>query len=106
MIVRSSAGTLSRSADRMCRIIARCIGPIVLLACHSSPSAERGRALLLATRDSLPRYVRSNLRCTSCHLDEGRRQYAAPLVDALVRYPQYRTRSARIETIEERVNGC
>src|SRR5947208_16588100 len=36
-------------------------------------SVRRGRALLVATHDRLPTHVANNLRCTSCHLDEGRR---------------------------------
>src|SRR5438094_5517664 len=66
---------------------------------------QRGRALLLATRDSLPAHVGNRLRCTSCHLDEGRRATGS-LVGAYARYPQYRPRSAREETIEYRVNDC
>ena len=37
-------------------------------------SIRRGRALLAATRDSLPAHVGNALRCVSCHLDGGRRQ--------------------------------
>src|SRR3989449_6089750 len=66
---------------------------------------QRGRALLLATRDSLPAHVGNRLRCTSCHLDEGRRATGS-LVGAYARYPQYRPRSATVETIEYRVNDC
>jgi len=66
---------------------------------------RRGRALLLATRDSLPGHVGNGLRCTSCHLDEGRRT-AGSLVGAFSRYPAYRPRSGIVETIEYRVNDC
>src|SRR5205809_5270741 len=66
---------------------------------------QRGRALLLATRDSLPAHVGNRLRCTSCHLDEGRRATGS-LVGVFARYPQYRPRSATVETIEYRVNDC
>src|SRR2546422_8584567 len=58
----------------------------VILACGRGPdhppaipdgplgaAIQRGRALLLATRDSLPAHVGNRLRCASCHLDEGRR---------------------------------
>ncbi|MBX6332294.1 MAG: c-type cytochrome [Gemmatimonadaceae bacterium] len=69
-------------------------------------SIRRGRALLTATRDSLPGYVGNSLRCMSCHLDEGRRANAAPLVGAFVRYPAYMPRSGRVATIEDRINGC
>jgi len=37
-------------------------------------AVRRGRALLVATRDSLPAHVGNQLRCVSCHLDEGRRE--------------------------------
>jgi len=68
-------------------------------------SIRRGRALLAATRDSLPAHVGNRLRCVSCHLDDGRRQNGS-WVGVYVRYPQYRSRSATVETIEYRVNDC
>jgi thiosulfate dehydrogenase len=61
--------------------------------------------LLVATRDSLPAHVGNRLRCVSCHLDEGRRETGS-WVGVFARYPQYRARSANIETIEYRVNDC
>ncbi|MDX2194500.1 MAG: c-type cytochrome [Gemmatimonadales bacterium] len=66
----------------------------------------RGRALLTATKDSLPGHVGNALRCTSCHLDDGRRPHAMPWVGVLGRYPQVRPREAREVSIEARVNGC
>ena len=66
---------------------------------------RRGRALLLATRDSLPGHVGNRLRCTSCHLDAGRRE-SGSWVGVFARYPQYRPRSGVVETIEFRVNDC
>src|SRR5690242_1094682 len=68
-------------------------------------SIRRGRALLAATRDSLPTHVGNGLRCVSCHLDDGRRQNGT-WVGVYARYPQYRARSATVETIEYRVNDC
>ncbi len=68
-------------------------------------SIRRGRALALATRDSLPRNVGNQLRCVSCHLDEGRRQTGS-WVGAFARYPQYRSRRGGVESIEDRVNDC
>lgn len=67
---------------------------------------RRGRAIVLATRDSLPRHVGNKLRCVSCHLDEGRRPFAMPWTGVMARYPQYRGRLGAVETIEERVNDC
>lgn len=69
-------------------------------------SAIRGRALLLATRDSLPRNVGNSLRCASCHLDGGLRRDAMPWVGAFARFPQYRARSGKLDLIEDRINDC
>jgi len=69
-------------------------------------SALRGRAILLATRDSLPRNVGNSLRCASCHLDNGLRPNAMPWVGSYARFPQYRARSGKIDLIEDRINDC
>ena len=69
-------------------------------------SALRGRALLLATRDSLPRNVGNSLRCASCHLDGGLRRDAMPWVGSYARFPQYRARSGKVDLIEDRINDC
>lgn len=69
-------------------------------------SAFRGRAILLATRDSLPRNVGNALRCASCHLDNGLRPSAMPWVGSYARFPQYRARSGKVDLIEDRINDC
>jgi len=66
----------------------------------------RGQALLTHTRDSLPRYVGANLNCTSCHLDEGRRPNAAPLMGVYARYPRFVDRAAAVVPLEDRINYC
>jgi thiosulfate dehydrogenase len=69
-------------------------------------SALRGRAILLATRDSLPAHVGNLLRCASCHLDGGLRRDAMPWVGSYARFPQYRARSGKVDLIEDRINDC
>jgi len=69
-------------------------------------SVYRGLALLTHTRDSLRAYVGGNLNCTSCHLDEGRRPNAAPLVGVFARYPKFMDRSGAVVPIEDRINYC
>jgi thiosulfate dehydrogenase len=69
-------------------------------------SALRGRALLLATLDSLPHNVGNSLRCAGCHLDGGLRRDAMPWIGAFARFPQYRARSGKVDLIEDRVNDC
>jgi thiosulfate dehydrogenase len=69
-------------------------------------SIRRGRAILAHTRDSMPAYVGNALNCTSCHLDFGTRPFAAPWVGVYGRFPQYRTRNARMNVLEDRINDC
>ncbi len=76
---------------------------------HDDPmsrSIRRGLALVTNTRDSLPASVGSELRCVSCHLDNGRRAFAMPWVGAYGRFPQYRSRSGQVARLEERINDC
>jgi thiosulfate dehydrogenase len=68
-------------------------------------AVRRGRALVLHTRDSLPKNVGNKLRCVSCHLDEGRRP-TGTWVGSFAHFPMYRARSGKVETIEFRVNDC
>jgi len=67
---------------------------------------RHGRALVVATADSLPQFVGSNLSCTSCHLDEGRRGTAAPLTGTFARYPRYIERTGAVVSMQERINYC
>ena len=69
-------------------------------------SIRRGRAIVANTRDSLPDHAGNSLRCTSCHLDLGTRPNAAPWVGVYSRFPQYRSRNARINVIQDRINDC
>lgn len=69
-------------------------------------SIYRGLAIITHVRDSLRAYTGSNLNCTSCHLDEGRRGNAAPLVGVFARYPAYIARANAVVPIEDRVNYC
>lgn len=66
---------------------------------------RRGRALVQATRESLPASVGNRLRCVSCHLDDGRRAQGT-WVGVYGRFPQYRARRAAVELIEDRINDC
>lgn len=52
------------------------------------------------------RYVGNDLRCTSCHLDEGRRVGSAPMWAAFVSYPAYRAKNGHVNTFAERLQGC
>ena len=83
------------------------------LAVYVEPPADhplrseilRGKQILEATAASLPANVGNGLRCTSCHLDGG----TLPVLGwrgVYGRFPQYRSRSASIQVIEDRINDC
>jgi thiosulfate dehydrogenase len=67
---------------------------------------RRGLALLRFTPESLPNYVASNMRCTSCHENDGTKATAAPLTGSHARFPKYVPRSGQVITLADRVNYC
>lgn len=67
---------------------------------------RHGLRLVSQTELLLPRNVGNVLRCTSCHLDAGRVANAGPWVGIVSVFPEFRTRNARTNTLEERVNDC
>lgn len=91
-----AGGTASNDAQSDSAVLA---GPM-------GSSIQRGRAILLATADSLPENVGSKLRCSSCHLDAGLRKNGLLLAGVYARYPQFRTRTGSSVTLEGRINDC
>jgi thiosulfate dehydrogenase len=69
-------------------------------------SIRRGRAILVATRDSMPAHVHNRLACTNCHRDAGTRAASGPWVGVFASFPQYNARAGRVIQIEDRVNEC
>ncbi len=52
------------------------------------------------------RFSGNTLNCTSCHLDSGTKQFGLPWMGVSQAYPQYRGREDKIQSLEERINGC
>lgn len=69
-------------------------------------SIKRGLYLLRFTPESLPAYATSNLRCTSCHQDDGIRVTSGPLTGSHARFPKYMPRSGAVISLADRVNYC
>jgi thiosulfate dehydrogenase len=67
---------------------------------------RRGLALLRFTPESLPNFVASNMRCTSCHENDGTKATAASLTGVHARFPKFMPRSGQIITLADRVNYC
>lgn len=73
---------------------------------EASRLIRRGKAIADATASEVPAHVGNGLRCTNCHLGAGTTPHAAAWVGVTDRYPQYRARTGKDDTIEERINDC
>lgn len=69
-------------------------------------SIRRGLHLVNNTYTELPDHVGNRLNCTSCHLGNGSEAYAAPWNGLTGIFPIYRSRDARVNSLQERINGC
>ena len=67
---------------------------------------RKGKTLLTNTAALLPDNVGNGLTCTNCHLKGGTVQSAAPWVGLWGVFPEYRSRSAKVITLSERINDC
>ena len=74
--------------------------------CPQAAAIEEGKKLLTETRQRLPAYVGNGLNCTNCHLEAGAKPFAAPWVGIWGVFPEYRSRSGKLISLQERVNDC
>ncbi len=65
-----------------------------------------GRDLVLNTDQLRGTYTGNGMKCVNCHLDRGRRAGSAPLWAAFGMYPAYRKKNDKVNTMEERIQGC
>lgn len=67
---------------------------------------REGKLLLTETHQRLPKNVGNKLNCTSCHLAAGTTANASPWVGIWGVFPEYRARSGKVISLQERVNDC
>lgn len=65
-----------------------------------------GERIARNTPFEAPRYTGNKLSCTNCHLNAGRTSWAAPWIGIWGVFPEYRARSGRLNSLEERINDC
>ena len=65
-----------------------------------------GKRVLTETQRYAQAYVGNGLNCTSCHLDAGRKAWASPWVGIWGVFPEYRSRSGKINALQDRINDC
>ncbi|HLW04254.1 MAG TPA: c-type cytochrome [Azoarcus sp.] len=67
---------------------------------------RKGRDMFINTQQYRGEYVFNDMNCSSCHLDEGRLPYSAPVWPAAVLLPNYRPKNDHVNSLEERIAGC
>jgi thiosulfate dehydrogenase len=82
---------------------------IDLGAIQSDPNYEsikRGHEYVTQTYKLLPEFTNAKINCTSCHLSHGTQPNAGPWVGIVGRFPQFRDRSGKVDTLVDRINDC
>ena len=67
---------------------------------------RKGERIFTHTGKYAHHYTGNDLTCESCHLNRGRKAYSAPLWGAYVIYPRYRKKNHKVNTLDERIQGC
>ena len=67
---------------------------------------KQGEKIFTDTQTYARQYVGNSLNCVNCHLASGRKRDSAPLWGAYVRYPTYRAKDHKVNTLEQRIQGC
>jgi len=67
---------------------------------------RHGYEIVMNTQQHVKGYVGNALNCRNCHLEAGRVPYAGPFVGVYAGMPEYRSRNAKMNTIEIRINDC
>ncbi len=65
-----------------------------------------GEQIFLHTGQFAGRYVGNTLTCANCHLDAGRKANASPMWGAYISYPAFRSKTGKVDTFAERLQGC
>ena len=67
---------------------------------------RRGYDIFRNTSTAAPGLSGNGLTCGSCHLNGGQKEGAWPLTGVATLFPQYRSRSDRLITLEDRIANC
>jgi thiosulfate dehydrogenase len=67
---------------------------------------KRGEAIFTQTGKYAGRYTGNSLTCASCHLEAGRKPYAAPMWAAYVHYPRFDSQKREMIQLNDRIRQC
>lgn len=65
-----------------------------------------GYQLFVNTQQLRDKHVGNELNCVNCHLNAGNKANASPLWGAYFAYPAYRKKNDKVNSFEERLQGC
>lgn len=86
--------------------------PVKFLPPNEMPTGKFGEAVAYGeevfdhTQTVAKAFVGNGLTCENCHVDRGRQANSAPMWAAFVAYPQYRSKTGKVDTIEDRIQDC
>ena len=83
--------------------------PVTFKEDNEGQLASYGEKLIKNTYDYFyedGKKIGNNLACSNCHLNGGTKAFAAPYVGLHQVFPTYIGREDKIESLEERINGC
>lgn len=67
---------------------------------------RRGKDIFMNTHELAKPYVGNSLNCVNCHLNQGRLENSSPMWAAYVLYPSYRKKTNKVDTMQDRIQGC
>ncbi len=73
---------------------------------QESKPAKRGKKLFDQTPRFARSYVGNQLACGDCHLNSGKGDYAAPMIDVAGLFPMFSKRAGHVITLEDRIDEC
>lgn len=83
--------------------------PLAFTSSKEGELASYGEKLIKETYNYFYRdgqKIGNHLACTNCHLNGGTKSFAAPYIGLTGVFPIYIGREDKIESLEERINGC
>ncbi|HET7569639.1 MAG TPA: c-type cytochrome [Gammaproteobacteria bacterium] len=91
------------------RVAAKGFQPPPESAIPGGPDGEMirfGEQVFTDTGHYAKAYTGNVLNCSNCHLDRGRLANSAPMWAAFGRYPRYRKKNDKVNTLADRIQGC
>jgi thiosulfate dehydrogenase len=73
---------------------------------HEAEQVRLGLRIFRNTRAEAARFAGNGLTCENCHLNGGQKEGALPLVGVAATFPQYRARSGRLISLQDRIADC